>query len=165
MAVGLRLLAISLAWVVIEIGSGYLTNKLPLRLFAADGPLTRTRRWERDGQTYARVFRVQRWKDALPEAGGMFAGGFGKRALRTRSSEKLDRFIAETRRAELTHWLPVALSLTFFAWNPPYVAVWMPIVGFLGNAPFIMVQRYLRPRLARLLDVSRRKSRPSRPDL
>lgn len=152
MALALRLLAISLAWVVFEIGSGYVTNRLPMRLFETDGPLTRTRRWEREGQTYARVFGVHRWKDALPEAGGMFAGGFAKRALRTRSPEHLERFIAETRRAELTHWLPVALSLTFFAWNPPEVAVWMPIIGFLGNAPFIVVQRYLRPRLARLRD-------------
>ncbi|MFP4377562.1 MAG: hypothetical protein ACLFP4_11015 [Spirochaetales bacterium] len=164
MALGLRLLLISLAWVVIEIGSGYLTNRLPLRLFEADGPLTRTRRWEREGQIYAGVLRVHRWKDALPEAGAMFSGGFAKRSLRDRSPRHLDRFIAETRRAELTHWLPVLFSLTFFAWNPFHVAVWMPIVGLLANAPFIVVQRYLRPRLARLLDASRRTRRSTRQD-
>ncbi len=156
MAVWLRLLLISLAWVAIEIGSGYLTNRLPLRLFETDGPLTRTRRWEREGQTYARVFRVHRWKDALPEAGAMFAGGFAKRGLRERSPRRLDRFIAETRRAELTHWLPVVLSFSFFAWNPPHVAAWMPIIGFLGNLPFIVVQRYVRPRLERLRAHTRR---------
>lgn len=154
MSVALRLVLIAIAWVVIEIGAGYIANKLPLRLFEHEGPLTRTRRWERDGAIYARLFRVHRWKDALPEAGAMFAGGFGKRGLRTRSRDQLDRFVAETRRAELTHWLAVVLSLTFFAWNSPVVAVWMPAIGLVGNAPFIVVQRYLRPRLARLRDVA-----------
>ena len=150
MSVLLRLVLISASWVAIQIGSGYATHLLPLRLFLADGPLTRTRGWERGGRTYERVLRVRRWKDLLPEAGGMFAGGFAKRSLDTRSAGRVDRFIAETRRAEITHWVPVVLSLTFFAWNPPNVAVWMPIVGFLGNAPFIVVQRYLRPRLRAL---------------
>ena len=150
MSVGVRLVLISVAWVVIEVGSGYLTSRVPLRLFDHDGALTRTRSWERGGEVYARLLRVHRWKDALPEAGAMFAGGFAKRGLATRSAQHLERFIAETRRAELTHWLPVVLSLSFFVWNPPHVAAWMPIIGFLGNLPFIVVQRYVRPRLERL---------------
>ncbi len=151
MHVVLRLLLISLAWVVIQIGSGYLTHLLPRRLFDSDGLLYRTRPWERGGETYARVFHIRRWKDALPEAGAMFQGGFEKRGLRARSPDLLRRFIAETRRAELTHWLPVLLSLTFFAWNPGRIAFLMPVIGFLGNAPFIMVQRFVRPRMQRLL--------------
>ena len=157
MSLVVRLVLISVAWVVIEVGSGYVTNRVPLRLFERDGPLTRTRSWERGGEVYVRLLRVHRWKDALPEAGAMFAGGFAKRGLLTRSARHLERFIAETRRAELTHWLPVALSLSFFAWNPPHVAVWMPIIGFLGNLPFIVVQRYVRPRLERLRAHSSRR--------
>lgn len=152
MHVVVRLLLISVAWALFQIGSGYLTNRLPERMFRRDGPLYRGRRWERGGETYARLFLIRRWKDRLPEAGAMFQGGFAKRGLRSRSPERLRRFIVETRRAELTHWLPVLLSFSFFAWNPLNVAIWMPVIGLLGNAPFIMVQRYVRPRMQRLLE-------------
>jgi glycosyl-4,4'-diaponeurosporenoate acyltransferase len=152
MHVIVRLVLISVSWVIFQIGAGYLTNRLTVRMFERDGWLYRTRRWERGGLVYERVFRIRRWKDALPEAGAMFAGGFAKRGVSGRTPALLCRFVAETRRAELTHWLPVLLSLTFFAWNPPRIALWMPIVGFLGNAPFIMVQRYVRPRMQRLLE-------------
>lgn len=82
----------------------------------------------------------------------MFAGGVSKRRLGRPSRGGIEAMIVETRRAELTHWFPVVLSLTFFAWNPFSVAIWMPLVGFLGNAPFIVVQRYLRPRFTRFLN-------------
>ncbi len=162
MPVALRLVLISIAWVVFQIGSGFMTNRLPRAVFAREGFLFRTRRWERGGEIYERVFRIRRWKESLPEAGGMFKGGFAKRAIGDRSSDRLELFIAETRRAEFTHWLVVVLSFTFFAWNPMRVAVWMPLIGFLGNAPFIMVQRHLRPRLQRLAADAAERQPPTR---
>ena len=151
MPVALRLLLISLSWILFEIGSGYVTHRMPRRLFDKDTWLYRRRRWEKGGLIYERIFKIRRWKDRLPEAGSFFKGGMSKRRLTTRSRAGLRRFIAETRRAELTHWLPILLSFTFFVWNPVNVAIWMPIFGFLANAPCIMVQRYLRPRLTALL--------------
>jgi glycosyl-4,4'-diaponeurosporenoate acyltransferase len=151
----IRVLLISVMWVVIEIGSGYLTHLMPQRWFRAGGALSRilfrTRGWERGGAFYDRAFAVRRWKDRLPEAGDWFAGGMRKRLGPGTDTAFLVRLATETRRAELTHWLPVALSATFFLWNPPYVAVWMPIIGFIGNAPFIIVQRYNRPRIERAI--------------
>ena len=155
MTVGVRLLAICIAWIVIEIGSGYLTHRMPARWFRRDSALYRCRRFEREGRFYRSVFRVHRWKDRLPEAGALFSGGFSKRRLADSPASNrvqiLERFVAETRRAELTHWLPCVFSLSFFLWNPPGIAVWMPPIGLLGNLPFIIVQRANRPRLARLL--------------
>ncbi len=156
MTLAARLLAISLAWVAIQIGSGFLTHRMPARWFRRDGWLFRCRRFERDGRVYRRLFRVHLWKDRLPEAGALFAGGFSKRRLTTAGARDrvavLDRFIVETRRAELTHWLPVLFSLSFFLWNPPDIAVWMPPIGLAGNLPFIIVQRSNRPRLTTLRD-------------
>lgn len=154
MTVAARLLAISGAWIAIQIGSGYLTHHMPAGWFQRDGWLFRCRGFERGGRLYRRVFRVHRWKDRLPEAGALFAGGFSKRRLASGNpaagSNVLERFVAETRRAELTHWLPVLLSLSFFLWNPPAIAAWMPPIGLLGNLPFIIVQRSNRPRLMAL---------------
>lgn len=107
---------------------------------------------------YERIFRIRRWKDRLPEAGAMFSGGVSKRRLGALSSDQLRLRIAETRRAEFTHWFAVLLSLTFFAWNPVAIAIWMPFIGIVGNAPFIAVQRYLRPRMILLLPRYERRS-------
>jgi glycosyl-4,4'-diaponeurosporenoate acyltransferase len=157
MPVLLRLLLISVAWAAIQVLTGFVTHHLPRRVFERDSPLYRTRRWEVGGAVYERLFRIRRWKDRLPEAGALFEGGVSKRNLASRSPEGLRLRVAETRRAELTHWLAVVLSLSFFAWNPPTIAVWMPIIGFVANAPFILVQRYVRPRLIALLDRGRRE--------
>jgi glycosyl-4,4'-diaponeurosporenoate acyltransferase len=91
--------------------------------------------------------RVHRWKDALPEAGSFFSGGFSKRALRHRDPEYLRRFLTETCRAELSHWLAVTLGLNFFLRNPWYVGLIMLVYGLATNLPFILVQRYNRLRL------------------
>ncbi|MFW5785746.1 MAG: hypothetical protein ACOCYC_00760 [bacterium] len=138
-------------WIVIHIGSGYLAHRLPLRLFLREGQLCRTRRWELDGAVYRRVL-VHRWKDAVPEAGSFFSGGFSKRALAGRDAGYLRRFISETCRAEFSHWLAAAAGATFFAWNPWYVGVIMLGYGVATNLPFIIVQRYNRARLRAFLD-------------
>ncbi|MFW6380773.1 MAG: glycosyl-4,4'-diaponeurosporenoate acyltransferase [Spirochaetota bacterium] len=149
MPVLLRLLLISISWIVLQIGSGYLTHQISRGHFLKDSRLYGTREWERGGAIYQVLFRIRRWKDSLPEAGAMFAGGISKRKMGV-SREQLEVFVAETRPAELTHRLPVPLSF-FFLWNPVPVAIWMPFIGLLGNVPFIMVQRYLRPRVIALL--------------
>ncbi|MFW5688220.1 MAG: hypothetical protein ACOC1U_01510 [Spirochaetota bacterium] len=151
MAVALRLALISLSWGAIQFVAGGLAHIIPRRVF--------TRSLETEPRpepalarvAYRRVLRVHRWKDRLPEAGALFAGGFSKRGFVGRDPARLLVFIAETRRAEFSHWLAALLSLTFFLWNTPAVAIWMPPVGLAGNAPFIVVQRYVRMRLRALL--------------
>ncbi|MCA1755178.1 MAG: hypothetical protein LC641_10855 [Spirochaeta sp.] len=153
MSLWLRVLLIAANWVLFHIGSGFATHHMPARFFDHESPLFKTRAFEAEGRLYRRVLRIHRWKDLLPEAGATFAGGFAKRSLfpehRT-DQAYLQRFIAETRRAELTHWLPIALSATFFLWNPPEIASWMPVYAAATNLPFILVQRANRPRLQRL---------------
>ncbi|MEQ1787645.1 MAG: glycosyl-4,4'-diaponeurosporenoate acyltransferase, partial [Acidimicrobiales bacterium] len=63
----------------------------------------------------------------------------------------LDRFVAETRRAEYGHWLALACGPAFALWNPPSGLVLMTAYGVLANAPFIAVQRYNRQRAQRIL--------------
>ncbi|MFW6252720.1 MAG: glycosyl-4,4'-diaponeurosporenoate acyltransferase [bacterium] len=149
MTVFVRVLLIAFAWVTIHIGSGYIAHHIPLDWFRHERALFRIHRFEAGGRLYRRVFQVHRWKDLLPEAGAAFEGGFAKRSLAGIDAEYLERFVAETRRAELTHWLPLLFSLTFFLWNPPHIAAWMPLYALVSNAPFIMVQRNNRPRLQR----------------
>ena len=157
MSPAVRVGVIAATWVAIQIGSGFIAHRIPLRWFQKERALFRTRGFENDGALYRRVLLVHRWKGLLPEAGATFAGGFAKRSLAGAGAGYLERFVAETRRAELTHWLPLPLSLTFFLWNPPSVAIWMPLFALVVNAPFIVVQRSNRPRLQRAARLAGRR--------
>ena len=148
-------------WIAIHFRSGYLAHLMPRGWFDPRAPLYRTRRFEREGRLY-RAVGVHRWKDALPEAGNFFAGGFSKRSFAGAEAAYLDRYLAETCRAEASHWISASLSLTFFLWNPWYVGLFMIAYGLVTNLPFIIVQRYNRPRVARLERAAARRGQPRR---
>lgn len=128
--------------------SGYAAHRLPLDRLHRDGPLLRLRRFEAGGRVYERWCGIRRWKDRLPEAGDLFAGGMSKRRLPPGRS--LDRFAAETRRAERGHWLSLVALPLFAVWNPPIGVALMVAYGVLVNAPFIAIQRYNRARITRI---------------
>lgn len=129
---------------------GYAAHRLPLRLLDHDGPLTRLRRWERGGRAYERL-GIRRWKDRLPEFGAGFRGGLSKRSLRSRGTPALARFAAETRRAELVHWGIPLVTPVFALWNPGWLLGAMVAYAVVANAPCLIVQRYNRGRLERVL--------------
>lgn len=143
------------AWGSISALAGYLAHRRPATRLARDGPVTRLRGWEVGGQVYERRLRVTRWKDRLPEAGGLFAGGFSKRSVRRAD---LDRYLVETRRAELTHWWILATVPLFALWNPWWLWLAMLAYGVVANLPCIVIQRYNRGRVLRIL--ARRARRP-----
>lgn len=141
-------LADSAVWAGWSALVGYGAHRLPDERLARDGRLTRIRPWERDGRIWERI-GIRRWKDRLPEAGRAF-GGRSKRHLPGRGPDDLDRFAAETRRAELVHWaIPLVLPL-FVLWNPPVLLAAMAAYAVLANVPCIVVQRFNRARILRV---------------
>lgn len=136
------------AWFVWSAGVGYVAHKLPGRYFASDRVILRLRSFEDGGRWYERHLRIKRWKDRLPEAGAVFAGGFSKRTVR-RSG--LAQFLIETRRAESVHWVAMALWPVFGVWNPPWAVAFMLVYAVAANVPCLLVQRYNRARLVRVL--------------
>ena len=140
------------AWGVVHAATGYLVHRLAARRFDGDWWIHRRRRFERDGAFYVRVLRIKAWKRWLPEAGGLFPGGFDKRSLRAaRDPRYLEVYRRETRRAELGHWLVPAAAPVFVLWNPPGVAVVMVVYAIVANGPCVAAQRYNRIRLDRVL--------------
>jgi glycosyl-4,4'-diaponeurosporenoate acyltransferase len=146
------------AWAMFHGLTGYAVHRLPLARLQRDTWLLHERRFERAGRLYERL-GIRAWKDRLPEAGALFAGGMSKRHIRGRDVVSLERFAAETRRAEYGHWAAMACGPLFVLWNPPIVAAVMVAYGIGVNLPFIAIQRYNRQRIGRLL--ARRTSRSS----
>lgn len=151
------------AWGVIHAGSGFVAHRTSVPWLARDRWLFRERRLERGGRLYTQRLHIARWKDRLPEAGDLFAGGISKRRVTAAEQGGLERFVVETRRAELAHWLAAAPGVLFVLWNPPAVVPVMIAYGLLVNLPFIAVQRYNRIRAVRVLGARAARASGSTP--
>ncbi len=147
----------ALVWAAWSAAVGYAAHRLPLRRLDHDSPLTRLRTWERGGRVYERL-GIRRWKDRLPEFGAVFRGGSSKRSLPSRDTPHLTRFAAETRRAEIVHWAIPLVTPLFALWNPAWLVGAMAAYAVVANAPCLIVQRYNRGRLLRVLTRRHRTS-------
>jgi glycosyl-4,4'-diaponeurosporenoate acyltransferase len=123
----------------------------PARLLNPDNRFFRAKHWEAGGAIYQRVFRVRRWKDALPELSDIFKKLFSKKRIRTFDAEYLHSYIIESCRAELTHFCIIGLSFLFPLWAGFSVSLFIIYISIFLNLPFIIIQRYNRPRIQKLL--------------
>lgn len=141
----------SVVWFLIGLVTGWYFHRRAPEHFATDNWLTRPRRFEQGGRWYQRRLRIRSWKDKLPEKGDLFRGGFSKRHLVDRSTPHLERFVIETRRAEMVHWSNLAAGPVFLIWCPPLLGGCMVVFGVVAHLPFIVIQRYNRERLLAIL--------------
>ena len=148
----ITLLLFFAVWAVVPLLLAWLCLFLPDRLFAPARFLWRAHRWEREGRIYESVFHIRRWKHLLPDGGGIWKSrGYQKRRLSDFSEENLRRFLIESARGELTHWLGILPFWIFGLFAPPYV-IWIMLVYALAvNLPCIAAQRYNRPRILAML--------------
>ncbi len=134
-------------WLTIQLGLAWVFTRMPVEWFNPGNTFA----WERGGRFYEVVFRIKEWKDRLPDAARWFGGGFAKGTLAGKQGHYLQRFIRETWRGELCHWAAIACAPVFFLWNP-WWGDWIIVAYALAaNLPCILVQRYNRQRLRRLL--------------
>lgn len=138
------------AWLAIQLGLAWVLTQLAAERLNARNRFARPKRWERDGRFYEDVFAIKSWKNKLPDAAGWFHGGFPKAKLRAASPEFLARFLRETWRGELVHWLALLAVPLFCVWNPWWAVLVNAIYAVAANAPCILVQRYNRARFLRL---------------
>ena len=144
------MLAYSMAWATFGMTSGWWVARWSEATLDHDTWLTRIRPWEQEGRIYERV-RIRRWKDHLPEAGAWFGDGVSKRHLPGRTDTDLRRFAGETRRAEWVHWMNIGFAPTFGLWCSIGVTAAMVAFAAVVHLPFVVIQRYNRARLHRLL--------------
>lgn len=142
----------TLAWLVIQLGFAWIGTRMPARLFLHGDGWFRMRRFETDGRFYETVFHIRAWKKFLPDGAKLFKDGFPKGSLAGKGTAYLDRFVLETRRGEAVHGAVILASALFFLWNPPVVAIWMVVYALVANLPCMVLQRYNRIRMQRVLN-------------
>lgn len=150
-----------IAWLVIQFGLAWGFTQLAVERFKAQGAWARPKHWERNGRFYERAFAIKRWKDRLPDAAGLFRGGFAKANLQTATPEYLACFLRETWRGELVHWLALFTLPVFAIWNPWWGVLVNAVVALAVNLPCILALRYNRARLTRLLGRATGKQKDS----
>lgn len=140
----------SVIWLSIHLTLSILATKIPEEFLERKGHWFRLASWEEEGAFWQRWLHIRSWKDLLPDSTLFFNQNYDLSRLSSVKEEDLNRFLIETRRAELTHWLSILPSGLFFLWNPPW-AGWINLLYGIGvNLPFILIQRYNRPRLEKL---------------
>lgn len=111
--------------------------------------------FERQGKLYEKL-KLKSWQNKLPDMSRLFTRLMPAKKMNTDTLRNLPLMIRETCVAELIHLLlPLAGLVCLRLW-PGAGGAAVTVLYFLGNLPFVMVQRYNRPRLRRLLDLQRR---------
>lgn len=115
-------------------------------------------KWENNGKFYNDVFKINRWKDSLPQHIGK--DGFSKDHIDDLSIEYIDEFIMETCRGEWNHIMNCLFTVVLFLINNFLTALVFTALLLIGNMPFALIQRYNRFRLQKLRKMLvRRKKR------
>ena len=140
-------------WPLLQFLAAMLCLHLPDSALSPRSFLFRSRGCENGGLIYDRIFRVSKWKHLVPDGNiGAKRKRFKKKHLESFSEENINRFILESARAELSHWLAIFPFWVFGFFVPPEVLWYMLIYALVINLPCIFIQRYNRPRLLRLLE-------------
>lgn len=140
-----------IAWVIFHLGIGFSCSKIPLKWLNPDSKFFQTHKWEREGRIYQKLFHVRSWKHLIPNGSGLYKDGFSLKNLTTSDPKYLIRWLKETIRSEICHWLMVVPGFLFFLWNDVILGWVMVAYAFLNNLPVIFVQRFNRPRIRKLI--------------
>jgi len=139
-----------LVWLVIHVGVSISVAKMRSDSFNPESWLYRERNWERNGEIYKDFLGVKTWKRLLPDGAAVSKSGFRKKHLGNPDAVYIRKFILETCRAELTHWVIFVFSIVFFVWNDWWIGIIMIAYASVVNIPCIVAQRYNRIRLRRV---------------
>ncbi len=143
--------------VVLGVVSQIVGSLLPRRIFHGDRPPFSPFRWEKDGKIYE-YLHIRRWKDRVPDMSRILKSMVKKKLPVGSSSARMDLLVQETCVAELIHSLLIVAGLRLLRiW--PGIGGWIVylIYVLLGNLPFIMIQRYNRPRLVHLVEKTKER--------
>ena len=104
---------------------------------------------EKGGKLYERV-GIRQWKDKVPDMSRISRRLTKKSISEKPTPDSLLGLIRETCVAELIHELLMLLGFLCYLIRRTKRTLFWVMVWALGNLPYVMIQRYNRPRLIRL---------------
>lgn len=107
---------------------------------------------EKSGKFYEKI-KIKSWQNKIPDVSKVFSKIVPRKSLENApmTSERIAVMINETCVAELTHVILSGLGIALpFIWRGAGGIIVFLVYVLLGNLPFILVQRYNRPRLCKL---------------
>ena len=146
----LTLVIFVLLWPILQLSLSYVCKLFDDKHFHYSYFIYRTHSWENNGEIYNKIFKIRKWKKFLPD-GGAIMKGYKKKHLDNMSRENLEKFLVESCRAELQHWISIFPFWIFGFFAPARVMIYMLIYAVAVNLPCIIAQRYNRPRIVKLL--------------
>jgi len=118
--------------------------------------------FERDGKIYEKL-GIRRWQNRLPDMSRILPFIMPRKKLGSDYKQKLPEMIQETCVAELIHLLHALFGLYCIRLWPSFGGIIFALVNIaLFNLPFIVIQRFNRPRL---LKIYKRKSQSTKKEL
>jgi glycosyl-4,4'-diaponeurosporenoate acyltransferase len=148
-------------FIIIAGGLGILSHvvgeALPRGWFDPESFPYATYKWEKNGSFYKKYFKIEKWKHKLPDKSRAVKTMERKSVGADRSSEHMLALAVETCVAEAVHFALLLCSPIFAAAIPSPLGAWVAVLYGLSHVPFIMIQRYNRPRLLRSVRHARRE--------
>ena len=136
--------------------SFFLGRLLPKRWLHPDKFPFRTYAWE---DRLWKALQIRKWQSKVPDMSRLFKKLMPAKALTQKTAQDLPLMIQETCVAELTHGLLCIAGLFLLKIWPGTGGVFLTVIYIVfGNLPFLLIQRYNRPRLQRLLAAQQRRS-------
>lgn len=123
---------------------------LPRSLFSPQRFPFKAYGWENGGRVYEKL-GIKSWKDRAPDMSRLMGDMVKKKMSSAKDSAGMEVLIAETCIAESIHFALIILSFGILLfWQDVWAWVVILVYNIFGNLPFIMIQRYNRPRLLAL---------------
>lgn len=134
---------------VISVVFFFLGRVFPKTWLQPDRWLFRCRSFEQNGRIYEKL-GIRFWHNKLPDMSRILPCLVPPKQLNNGYKERLQEMIQETCAAELTHLLAAVAGLWCLHLWPGAGGITVAAVFALINMPFILIQRYNRPRFLRL---------------
>ena len=133
----------------VGIVSFLLGRLLPDSWILEDSAVFRCFDWEKGGSVY-NAFHIRKWQNKVPDMSKLFPKVMQEKKVTRNLRQDLPLMIRETCIAEFIHVLLCVAGLWCMVIWPGFGGFLMSFLYTLGNLPFIMIQRYNRPRLRAL---------------
>ncbi len=128
----------------------YVGRILPKSWFNSGSFPYRSFDWENGGKIYDKI-KIKKWQNKLPDMSRIFKKLMPAKKMVSTKRERIELMVKETCIAEAAH---LALMIMGFG----CISIWegkggviVSIIYFIVNIPFVLIQRYNRPRLLKIL--------------